>query len=218
MKDHLIIPFVANSFADTSSIDEVSDLLNAATKNSIASQPWDDNYIGSANFSIAYSKAAVLLKFFIVEESILARYIEPNDPVFKDSCVEFFIALDNDENYYNFEFNCKGNCLAGYGSGKEQRRPVPVSLIGSIKTAARFKSVQVNDMPMIAWELTIVIPNEAFYFHQDRVFNNRNARVNFYKCGDDLPKPHYLSWSPIEASEPNFHLPQFFGNAIFTEN
>ncbi|MBC7416687.1 MAG: hypothetical protein H7325_00845, partial [Pedobacter sp.] len=36
------------------------------------------------------------------------------------------------------------------------------------------------------------------------------------KCGDDLPKPHYLSWNPItNVAEPNFHLPEFFANAIF---
>lgn len=175
IKDHLIIPLTAHTFADTQ-IDEVSDFLNVAPKNSIACQPWDDKYTGSASFSIAYSIDSVLLKFFIVEESILAKYIEPNDPVFKDSCVEFFIALDNDDKYYNFEFNCKGNCLVGYGIGKEQRELIPISLIRSIKTAASFKSVKVNDKPMIEWGLTIVIPNVAFYCHQKLLLNNRAVR------------------------------------------
>lgn len=45
--------------------------------------------------------------------------------------------------------------------------------------------------------------------------NGQNAGVNFYKCGDDLPKPHYLCWNPIKSETPDFHLPEFFGNAIF---
>jgi hypothetical protein len=35
--------------------------------------------------------------------------------------------------------------------------------------------------------------------------------ANFYKCGDETPEPHFLSWNPIDLPKPNFHVPQFFG-------
>lgn len=35
--------------------------------------------------------------------------------------------------------------------------------------------------------------------------------ANFYKCGDDTPQPHFISWSPIDLPKPDFHAPQFFG-------
>lgn len=39
--------------------------------------------------------------------------------------------------------------------------------------------------------------------------------ANFYKCGDDLPAPYYLSWNKIIAPKPDFHYPDFFwGNNI----
>jgi hypothetical protein len=39
--------------------------------------------------------------------------------------------------------------------------------------------------------------------------------ANFYKCGDELPTPHFLSWNPIEWKEPSFHRPEQFGKLIF---
>ena len=41
------------------------------------------------------------------------------------------------------------------------------------------------------------------------MWDGLRARMNLYKCGDDLSHPHFLSWQPIEAPKPNFHLPAF---------
>jgi hypothetical protein len=43
----------------------------------------------------------------------------------------------------------------------------------------------------------------------------KTCRANFYKCGDDLPEPHFLSWNNIIADKPDFHLPQYFGTLTF---
>ena len=42
----------------------------------------------------------------------------------------------------------------------------------------------------------------------------KSLRCNFYKCGDKCDRPHFLSWSPIDKPEPNFHCPEFFGEVI----
>ena len=39
--------------------------------------------------------------------------------------------------------------------------------------------------------------------------------ANFYKCGDKLQTPHFLSWNPIDLEKPNFHCPEFFGMLRF---
>lgn len=44
-----------------------------------------------------------------------AAYRQCNEPVFKGSYVEFFIAVDDRGNYYNFEFNTLGTRLGSYG-------------------------------------------------------------------------------------------------------
>jgi hypothetical protein len=40
--------------------------------------------------------------------------------------------------------------------------------------------------------------------------------ANFYKCGDELSVPHYISWAPIEAEKPNFHRPDCFGKMVLS--
>ncbi len=39
--------------------------------------------------------------------------------------------------------------------------------------------------------------------------------ANFYKCGDKLRTPHFLSWNKIEIEKPDFHRPDFFGELHF---
>ena len=41
------------------------------------------------------------------------------------------------------------------------------------------------------------------------------AKGNFYKCGDMLSKPHFLSWNPIDTPSPDFHVPASFGLLTF---
>jgi hypothetical protein len=46
-------------------------------------------------------------------------------------------------------------------------------------------------------------------------FDGLRARGNFYKCGDKLPVPHYLSWAPIATPRPDFHRPEYFDTLMF---
>ena len=48
-------------------------------------------------------------------------------------------------------------------------------------------------------------------------FDGKEMGANFYKCGDELPTPHFLSWNPIEWAEPSFHRPEQFGKLIFEQ-
>lgn len=65
------------------------------------------------------------------------------------------------------------------------------------------------------WELALVIPATAFFRHHIDTLDGRVMKGNFYKCGDMLQTPHYLSWSPIRLERPQFHCPQFFGTLRF---
>lgn len=215
MKKTILIPYFSK---EISMVDFVSVRMDNTKKYPINNNPWNYDFSGDVNFSIAYNDEAVLVKFFVVEEEIRAIYTQPNDPVYKDSCVEFFIGFNNEESYYNFEFNCKGTCLAGFGNGKDHRKPMNIEKIKSIKTSVTFKTISIQEKLMINWELTLVIPNSVFQFHQINSLKNQIVSVNFYKCGDDLSKPHFLCWSPIESEHPNFHLSQYFGKAIFLDN
>lgn len=198
-------------------IKEVSDTLDTLPKFRIAHAPWPAyNYVPAVSFSLAHSRDCLFLKYYVSENAIRARYRQTNDPVYKDSCVEFFIAFNEESSYYNFEFNCVGTCLAGFGKGRENRQFLPEAVIEKIKRWAVMQTIagDKNDSTT-SWQLTLIIPIEVFCQHQLVSLQGMRGKANFYKCGDDLPQPHYLAWNNIVAEKPDFHLPEFFGNVVF---
>lgn len=198
----------------STSFTEISALLSPLQTNAIGIAPWTAfPYAPKVNFVVSYGADCVFLKYAVTEKFVKDVYKQPNEPVYKDSCVEFFIALAPGEPYYNFEFNYTGTCLAGFGNGKEGREFLPVETIKKIRTLSTVLA-SIADSP-VSWELVIVIPFDVFYFHTLESLNGRKAKVNFYKCGDDLPIPHFLVWNKILSQFPDFHLPDFFGEMEF---
>ena len=208
----LTIPGLS-SLTKVSSISLVSEVLDQQQKYPVSISPWSDfKYKPDAAFSIAHASDIIFLKFFVTEQHVLAINRLANGPVYNDSCVEFFISWGDEKSYYNLEFNCSGTCNFGYGSIRDHRIPISEDLIRMVQYQSLFKSVS----SAINWELTLAIPVEVFSHHQILSVNDKHCRVNFYKCGDLLTEPHYLSWTYIRSAEPDFHLPEFFGKACFT--
>src|SRR5258705_5587299 len=54
----------------------------------------------TVSFSIAHNNHSVLLGFFVDEKEIRATITKTNGPVWEDSCVEFFLAFD-EQGYSN---------------------------------------------------------------------------------------------------------------------
>jgi hypothetical protein len=161
-------------------------------------------------FAAAYTNDALLIKYYVRETAHRAVYTQPNDPVFKDSCVELFIAVDQSGNYYNFEFNTLGACLASYGKDRNNRIKLTSEVIGTIKRWVEWKQYSPQNN-RFEWELTLILPVTAFCFDSVVCNSSQSFRVNLYKCGDDLAEPHYLAWNPVLSERPDFHQSQFFG-------
>lgn len=199
----------------TKSIEDISYSLDQLPKNLIGMIPWAEyNYKPNVKFAITHSNDCLFLKFYVSEKAIRAVYCNTNDPVHKDSCVEFFVAFNNDKNYYNLEFNCIGTCHAGYGADRHERESLPEEVLSNIKSKAVIKQANKTDQN-INWELTLIIPIEVFCKHSLTNFHGVKGKANFFKCGDDLPVPHYLAWNDIKSKTPNFHLSEYFGKMEF---
>jgi hypothetical protein len=210
---HLSIPFL-NSIDQKSTIAEVATCLDALPNQRIEQAPWIDYpYKPVVSFAIGHSNDCLMIKYYVKEKVVKGACHSPNSPVYTDSCVEFFIALENGAGYYNLEFNCIGTNLSGFGSGKTDRTPLPEAVIKNIK----YQALLHNDTRagMINWELALMIPIRVFCFHTISTLQGMRCAANFYKCGDELPDPHFLSWMPIQSPQPNFHLPEFFGSLYF---
>lgn len=196
-------------------LNEISLLLNSEARNLIEYTPWSEySYKPTAYFAIAYSDDAILLKYYIDEKFVRAANYEVNSPVYEDACVEFFICFDKVEGYYNVEFNCIGACTAGYGKEKDNRELLDKEVIKKMD----FQSTISNNKNAgtIHWEIVLSIPLAVFCYHQLSALKGKQCYVNFTKCGDKLPQPHFITWSNIHSAEPNFHLPQFFRCLHFT--
>jgi hypothetical protein len=209
------IPFISSADRNTP-LEEITALLDVLPKHAIDQEPWPQFKNNcKADFSIAHCADAILLKYNVNEDVIRAVMHQTNQPVHKDNCVEFFIAMEPGEGYYNIEFNCFGICSTGYRYEGEERKFLPEEVIDKIKRSITLKSSAESSATKYEWELTMVIPIDVFIFSKLNSFTGKKARGNFFKCGDDLPEPHFLAWNMIVSEKPDFHLPDFFGGLEF---
>ncbi len=198
-----------------SSIEQVSSSLDQLSKELIDIAAWPEyNYKPQVSFSIGHGGDCIFLKFYVTEDVVKASYYKPDDPVYKDSCVEFFISIDGEEQYYNLEFNTIGTCKLNFGKNRNERQRIPEKLIKMIRFLATIQNNTVSNSKGIKWELVLMIPIEVFSKHKIKSFSGIKCSGNFYKCGDDLPVPHFLCWNNIQSAEPDFHLQKYFGEII----
>lgn len=155
------------------------------------------------------------------ERDPLRTMTRPVDRVCLDSAMEAFFAFpdrpvraneavvpDDDGLYCNFEINANGAMYAKTGRGRQGRMP----LLEAEFAAADVRATILPD----SWEVTFLVPlmllsrvaNITGFSPGDVFF------CNFYKISETPAIEHYLSFSPIEAEQPNFHLPRFFAKAI----
>ena len=154
----------------------------------------------------------LFVRYDVTEDCTAARVAEDNGEVWTDSCVEFFISPDN-KGYYNFETNCIGKLLLGFRCKDKEPAMAPKSVLDSVKRFSLLPcSVFDERHDAKPWWLIIAIPASALFMHEFHSWDGIKAKANVYKCGDNLSKPHFLSWNPINHPTPNFHLPEFFGN------
>lgn len=179
----------------------------------IANVNWPEQhpYKPQVRFRIALCEDGILLHYQVHEQAVRAHYGEDNGDVWTDSCVEFFSIPAGDGIYYNLECNCIGTILIGAGPDKHSRTRAPkaiTDLVGRWSSLGRepFETRQGD----ISWQVALTIPYKAFFLHDVQVRPGTRFPANFYKCGDNLPTPHFLSWSPIDLPSPNFHCPDFF--------
>ena len=69
-----------------------------------------------------------------------------------------------------------------------------------------------------SWELAMVIPVSAFFQHSVGSLDGKTMKGNFYKCGDKLQTPHFLSWSPIGLERPMFTVRPFSAPCLLNKS
>lgn len=201
----------------TKNIEEAAHVLESkAVTNSIDVLNWADfGYKPNVQFRIGHTGTEIWLKYYVNEKYILARETRTNGDVYKDSTVEFFVSFDGN-NYYNFEFSCIGTIHLAYGPGRQNRKFVVPETVEKIKIKSTLGNQPFEEKTgNFEWEMMIQIPLACFTFDSLKTLNGIKATANFYKCGDETTKPHYISWNPVGTEKPDYHLPEFFGKVEF---
>ena len=141
------------------------------------------------------------------EKEPKAVYKNDMDPVYTDSCLEFF-ARYKKGGYINCEVNANGAILSAYGEGRAKRTPLD-------KIAGRFPDVRIIKKKD-RWTAEIFVNLDIIKSVYGTASFRENSVIygNFCKCGDECEFAHYGSFAQIKTEQPDFHRPEYFAKMI----
>ena len=184
---------------------------------SIDEYPWYTTGLKQdTTVAVLYDERAVYLLFVCDDKHIYSVETRPNGDVYKDSCVEFFIAFGTEGavTHLNFEANCCGTVHMGFGAGHGDRRLAPPEVLEAVKVKTSIPTPTKDESPTDdGWWLAAAIPFAAIskMVGSDVAPKSGDTwRVNFYRCGGKTD-PQYAAWNTIDHPEPDYHRPECFG-------
>jgi len=173
-------------------------------------------YKPEVKFNIAWGDREIYIKYYVRETNVKAEKTICNEMVCEDSCVEFFVSPSDDGIYYNLECNPIGTVLMGSGHGRHDGVRADARIISGIRRLTTMGAEPFAEISGdIRWSVTLAIPLETFFQHEITDLRGKSFRANFYKCGDKLSNPHYVTWNPIVTEKPDYHRPEYFGRLKF---
>lgn len=185
-------------------------------------------------FRLWHTGDVLHLEYRVDEQTVRAVETRDGHDVYKDSCVEFFFQpVQDDPHYYNFEFNAAGTMVCSWRTGRFDPEDAPAEVLASVRREVSLDGPSTGSgtvfMPSVEgsrvgfeerpaagpWALRADIPVEALWRSGLRSFAGLHARGNFYKCGDALKVPHFVTFAPIDTAKPDYHRPEFFTELEF---
>lgn len=154
-----------------------------------------------------------LIRLLCKEENPLCTYTKPNDPVYLDSALEAFLQLNSEKvsDYINLELNSNGTLLAKFGKDRSTRTDFTLRQIKNCPV----ESGRTDD----TWWVEILLPFSIIeeLYGPLSFSEGTKIRCNFYKISESKSCEHYASYAPIQHPQPNFHLPEFFADAVISK-
>ena len=171
---------------------------------------------------LAYTSTGLYVIFRVEDQFIAAETYEPNGPVWRDSCVEFFFSplLTQPEAYFNIEINCCGIPYAAYQPRLLHNvRPFDSGDFQLFEIAAQpfTRPLHHQIQTPTTWTIEYKIPFIILEKYSQIVRPEPGVawRANFYKIAEVTSDPHYITWAPINNPNPDFHRVDCFGRLIF---
>lgn len=202
--------YIVKCFDDASAVD-----WDTVPDAEIDIYKWVDSVEYEAYGQLVYVQDyGFICRMTCMESDPPAQYTRFGDPVYFDSCMEFFAAWDN-QSYINIEVNSLGTLCSQFGKTQSKRKPITDYLGEDIFEVTPC----VNED---SWSITVYIPLsklERFYgtaVSTEVLVSGYTFTGNFYKIGADPETGvrHYGMWTEVGGDTPNFHQPAYFGTFV----
>jgi hypothetical protein len=170
---------------------------------------------------VLYDDDNIYVIFRVQDRYVRAVVQQPNGLVCTDSCVEFFFTPgpDTKAGYFNLEVNAGGTPLFNFQKiPRKGILPIDPQDICKIEIAHSLPAVIEPEITEpVTWTIEYRIPITLLekYFPVVRPAPGITWPANFFKCADKSSHPHWLTWSPVDRPEPDFHVPECFGTLEF---
>ena len=172
-------------------------------------------------FKLLYDDSNIYVIFKVDDQYIRAARQDYQSDVCKDSCVEFFFTPGSDisRGYFNIETNCISAMLLNHQKARATGQ-ICISLddCRKIEISSTFSVPSEREIQRkMTWVLEYRFPLSVMesYAEVEKPAAGIEWLCNFYKCGDETSRPHWLTWSKVDLPRPDFHQPEFFGKLIF---
>ena len=168
-----------------------------------------------------YDADALYVIFHVEDQYVRAVAQKHQDPVCRDSCVEFFFVpgMDDSAGYFNIEMNCGGTMLANFQiiprEDAIQITPADLERIQVARTLPRTVDPELTEPT--TWTVAYRMPTDILAKYCPSATKPAPGvtwRANFYKCGDQTSQPHWAMWNEIPG-ELGFHKPEHFAPLRF---
>jgi hypothetical protein len=180
--------------------------FSRAEKAEISTYKWTEGYAPKAYGELIFvEEKGFALRMTAFEDTPKAVYTKYDEPVYKDSCLEFFVSfnLDNGK-YMNFEMNANGAFLSAVRTDRKNK--TEIDKLAPLPEVKPFKGDGFWGVETF-FSLDFVEKTAG----KSSFARGESFKGNFYKCGDETEIPHFGMWSPVGTENPDFHRPEFFG-------
>ena len=182
--------------------------MENAEKYQIKNALWGyTKYTPEVYVSIVYDDEGFIVKFHVNENEPTRTKTEHFEPVHLDSCVEFFVDFDpeHSDKYINFETNANGAMNVAFRSDRHNFERLKIAEIEKFNITPEINGEY--------WTLTYKIGFDFIknYYPEFDIQKTKYVKGNIYKCGDETPVEHYMSYFEVKCENPDFHRPEYFG-------
>lgn len=212
----MLIPFIPFKSEDCSL--PSAEVFESVAEHNIGILNWEKefSYRPDVRFRAFHNGKYFFIRYSVNEKETMALETCNGNYVYKDSCVEFFFKPEGEDKYYNFEWNACGVLDMSHRPDRHTSEGAPLDVLDSVLSESSLGKAPLALTENIGpWSLVVAIPASALFGSKIESWAGLRGSANFYKCGDGLPEPHYVSWAEIRTPAPDYHRPEFFKEIVF---